>query len=133
MATTVREVMTATPREVSVDQPIIEVAQVMRDEDIGSVIVTDADQVRGIVTDRDLVVRAIAEGVDPTTETVDTVYSGRDLVTVDPSTPIDEALRLMRERAVRRLPVVEQGKPVGVVSLGDLAIERDDNSALADI
>src|SRR3954453_3516833 len=129
----VQEVMTANPRRVSVDEPILAVAQVMRDEDIGSVIVTDADQVRGVVTDRDLVVRVLAEGLDPATETVDTVYSGRDLVTVDVSTPIEEAVRLMRGHAVRRLPVVDQGRAIGVVSLGDLAIVRDEDSALADI
>src|SRR5438552_242617 len=102
--------MTSNPRRVSVDESIIAVAQVMRDENIGSVIVTDADRVRGLVTDRDLVVRAIAEGLDPAKETVDTVYSGRDLVTVEPNTPIDEAVRLMRENAIRRLPVVDDGR-----------------------
>jgi len=68
--------------------------------------------------------------LDPATETVDTVYSGRDLVTVDVGTPIEDAVRLMREHAVRRLPVVDQGRAIGVVSLGDLAIERDEGSAL---
>ena len=133
MATTVRQVMTTNPRRVSVDESIIAVAQMMRDEDIGSVIVTDADEVRGVVTDRDIVVRAVADGLDPRIETVDTVYSGRELVTVDPDTPIEDAVQLVREHAVRRLPVVEHGKAVGVLSLGDLAIERDDQSALADI
>ena len=111
MATIVQEVMSSNPRRVSVDESIIAVAQVMRDEDIGSVIVTDADQVRGLVTDRDLVVRAIAEGLDPASETVDTVYSGRDLVTVESNTPIEEAVRLMRENAIRRLPVVDDPHP----------------------
>src|SRR5436190_15983279 len=86
VATTVRQVMTTNPRRVSVDESIIAVAQMMRDEDIGSVIVTDADEVRGVVTDRDIVVRAVADGLDPRIETVDTVYSGRELVTVDPDT-----------------------------------------------
>src|SRR5213079_2496387 len=116
----VQEVMTANPRRVSVDEPILAVAQIMRDEDIGSVIVTDADQVRGLVTDRDLVVRAIAEGLNPATETIDAVYSGSQLVTIEPSTPIEEAVKLMRSHAVRRLPVVDAGRPIGVVSLGDL-------------
>src|SRR3954453_20079756 len=119
----VQEVMTPNPRRVSVDEPILAVAQVMRDEDVASVIVTDADQIRGVVTDRDLVVRVLAEGLDAATETVDTVYSGRDLVTVEPETRIEEAVRLMREHAVRRLPVVEQGTAIGIVSLGDRAIE----------
>jgi CBS domain-containing protein len=133
MPTIVREVMTRNPRQVSVDEPIVAVARVMRDEEIGAVIVTDADQVRGMVTDRDLVVRAIAEGLDPRVETVDTVYSGSDLVSIDPNSSIDEAAQLMREHAVRRLPVVEKGKAVGVVSLGDLAMEGEDDGALADI
>src|SRR4051794_28882303 len=134
MAATVKDVMTRDPREVSVDTSIVEVAQLMRDEDIGSVIVTDGGRLRGLVTDRDVVVRAVAENLDPSVETVDTVYSGRDLVTVDPDTPIDEAAAIMRVKAVRRLPVVDsRGNAVGVVSIGDLAMERDEDSVLARI
>jgi CBS domain-containing protein len=133
VANTVKDVMTKDPREVSVDESIIAVTRLMRDEDIGSVVVSDSGQVRGIVTDRDIIVRAIAEGLDPNVETVDTVYSGRDLVTVEPDTPLDEAARLMREKAVRRLPVVDSGRAVGMVTIGDLAIERDEDSPLADI
>jgi len=125
--------MTPNPREVSADETIVAVAGVMRDEDIGSVIVTDAGQLRGLVTDRDIVVRAVAEGVDPSLETIDTIYSGTALATVEPDTPLDTAVDIMREYAIRRLPVVEDGHAVGVVSIGDLAIEIDGDSTLADI
>jgi CBS domain-containing protein len=104
----------------------------MRDDDIGEVIVSDGDRLLGIVTDRDIVVRAIAEGLDPVREKVDTVFSG-DVNTVSADAPIEEAIRVMSERAVRRLPVMEGERIVGVVALGDLAMERDTNSALADI
>jgi CBS domain-containing protein len=133
MERTVRDVMTPNPREVSADETIVAVAGVMRDEDIGSVIVTDAGQLRGLVTDRDIVVRAVAEGVDPALETVDTIYSGAALATVAPDTPLDTAADIMREYAIRRLPVVEDGHAIGVVSIGDLAIEIDGDSTLADI
>jgi len=124
--------MTPQPEQVDVDKTIAAVAKLMRDEDIGEVIVTDGDRLLGIVTDRDIVVRAIADGLDPVRETVDAVFSG-DVNTVSADTPIEEAVRVMRERAVRRLPVMEGERLVGVVTLGDLAIERDEDSALAEI
>jgi CBS domain-containing protein len=109
-----------------------EAAQYMRDRDIGDVVVQDAPGVQGIVTDRDIVIRAAAEGLSPDEVTVGEICT-TDLATLRPDDPIDRAIQLMRERAVRRLPVVEEGLIVGVVSLGDLAIERDRGSALADI
>jgi len=124
--------MTPQPEQVDVDKTIAAVAKLMRDEDIGEVIVTDGDRLLGIVTDRDIVVRAIADGLDPVRETVDAVFSG-DVNTVSADTPIEEAVRVMRERAVRRLPVMEGERLVGVVTLGDLAIEGDEDSALAEI
>jgi CBS domain-containing protein len=84
------------------------------------------------VTDRDIVVRAIADGLDPVRETVDSVFSS-DVNTVSADASIEEAIRVMGECAVRRLPVMEGERIVGVVALGDLAMERDTNSALADI
>ena len=109
-----------------------DVARIMRDEDIGAVLVTDEDRLRGLVSDRDLVVRALAEGDDPGQTTVASACSD-DLVTVGPDDELDVAVRVMREHAVRRVPVVEEGRPVGIVSLGDLAVERDPDSALGDI
>src|SRR5215212_1256457 len=93
MANTVQDVMTRSPRQVNLDEPLVAVARMMRDDDIGDVLVTDGDTVRGIVTDRDIVVRAVAEGLDATRETVDAVYSG-DVTTVTPDTPIEEAVRI---------------------------------------
>jgi CBS domain-containing protein len=104
----------------------------MRDGDIGDVIVQDGQELRGIVTDRDIVVRAVAEDQAPSEVTVGEICSV-DLVTLGPDDPIDRATHLMRDNAIRRLPVIEDGRAVGVVSLGDLAIERDARSVLAEI
>jgi CBS domain-containing protein len=132
MAQHVRDVMTADPVTVTEQTPIPEVARLMKEKNIGDVIVTEKDRVRGLVTDRDLVVRAMAEDRDPTSTPVREVCS-TDLVTVSPQDEIEEAVRLMREHALRRLPVVEKGHLVGALSIGDLAVERDPGSALADI
>lgn len=128
----IRDVMTKDPQILPASASLVDAARIMRDEDIGPVIVVENDQVLGIVTDRDIVVRAVAEDRSPSATTVGDVAS-RDLTTVSPDDPVEEAVRLMREGAVRRLPVVEGGKPVGIVALGDLAVERDPDSALADI
>jgi CBS domain-containing protein len=84
------------------------------------------------LTDRDVVVRAVAEGRDPKSIKVGEIVS-EDVATVTPDEPVDKVVSLMREKAIRRVPVVDGGRPVGVVSLGDLAVERDSKSALADI
>lgn len=128
----IRDVMTKDPQILPASASLVDAARLMRDEDIGPVIVVEGDQVVGIVTDRDIVVRAVAEDRPPSGTTVADVAS-RDLTTVSPDDSLDDGVRLMRERAVRRLPVVEGGKPVGIVALGDLAVERDPDSALADI
>ncbi|MFF8103000.1 CBS domain-containing protein [Streptomyces sp. NPDC016640] len=128
----VRDIMTSAPVTVEAQTSVAQVARVMRDRDLGSVLVTDGDRLRGLVTDRDLVVRAVAEGGDPEETTVAGACS-EDLVTVGPDDDLDRAVQLMREHAVRRVPVVEGGRPVGIVSLGDTAMERDPDSALGDI
>jgi CBS domain-containing protein len=128
----VREVMTENPVALPKDASIVEAARLMRERGIGDVIVTDGDRAEGIVTDRDIVVRAVAEGTDPSQVRVGEVLS-RDLATVSPDDPVEQVIALMREKAIRRVPVVESGRPVGVVSIGDLAIQRDAGSALADI
>jgi CBS domain-containing protein len=132
MTVPVGEVMTKNVVTCPADATLVDVAALMRDRDIGDVLVTDDDEVRGIVTDRDLVVRAMASGADPRATTVASVCT-EDPATVTAETSLEEAERIMRERAVRRLPVVEAGRPVGILSLGDLAIERDGGAALADI
>ena len=129
---TIRSVMTSKPVALQAGTTLVEAARAMRDHDVGDVIVLDDDRLRGIVTDRDIVVRAVAEGRDPSRSILGEVSSG-DVVAVAPDDPVDRAVELMRQHAVRRLPVVEQGRPVGIVSLGDLAAGRDPNSALGQI
>ncbi|WP_093803797.1 CBS domain-containing protein [Streptomyces sp. Wb2n-11] len=132
MAQQVREIMTSDPVTVGALTAVSEVAHRMREENIGAVLVAEGDRLRGLVTDRDLVVRVLAEGKDPGDTTVQEACSP-DLVTVTPDDEVDRAIRLMREHSLRRLPVVEGDTAVGIVSLGDLAIERDPDSALGDV
>ncbi|MCI3150735.1 CBS domain-containing protein [Streptomyces sp. GB4-14] len=132
MAHHVRDIMTAAPVTVGPQTSVAQAARLMRDHDLGVVLVTDDGRLRGLVTDRDLVVRSVAEGLDPEETTVVRACS-EDLVTVRPDDELDVAVRLMREHAVRRVPVVDGEHPVGVLSLGDVALERDPESALGDI
>ncbi|MDA2811563.1 CBS domain-containing protein [Nocardiopsis sp. RSe5-2] len=132
MAETVREVMTTPPYTVAPGTPLRDVARIMRDKEVGDVLIAQDGRLHGLVTDRDITVRCVAEGADCSTETVDRSFTGQT-VTVGPDTRVTEAVRLMREHSIRRLPVVEEDRPLGVVSLGDLALERDPRSALADI
>jgi signal-transduction protein with cAMP-binding, CBS, and nucleotidyltransferase domain len=132
MATAVREVMTKSPVTLQAMTPMQEAARRMRDEDIGAVIVMKDGQLCGVVTDRDIAVRGVAEGHVPAGTAIGQICS-QELVCVEPDASIAEAVELMRTKAVRRLPVVEGGQPVGIVSIGDLAVDRDSGSALADI
>jgi CBS domain-containing protein len=133
MPQTVGEVMTRDPVTVEADATIVDAARLMRDRDIGPLVVVESDQVRGIVTDRDLVVRGLAEGGDPSSMRIGDVCTG-DVESVSPDEPISDAVRRMEQRDVRRLPVVDGGRPVGIVSMGDLAVEGDlPSSAVADI
>lgn len=132
MAQQVHEVMTDNPVTVGSQTPLVEAATLMRERDIGDVLVVDEGRLRGIVTDRDIVVRAVADARDVRAVTAGEVCSG-DPVSVASQDDLDRAVELMRTRAVRRIPVVDGGRLVGVVSLGDLAVERDSQSALADI
>ncbi|HZM29720.1 MAG TPA: CBS domain-containing protein [Acidimicrobiales bacterium] len=131
MNQSIADLMTRDPVTFPPDAGIQAAAARMREEDTGNVVVVEGETVRGIVTDRDIVVRAIADGRGPDTPLAD-VLSG-EVVTVAPQDRIEAVVDLMRERAVRRIPVVEDGRLVGIVSIGDLAIERDSDSALADI
>jgi CBS domain-containing protein len=132
MVQTVLEVMTPHPVVLAPDDTATEAARVMRERNIGDVIVMDHDQLWGIVTDRDIVVRALADGRDANTVQLVEICS-RHLTGIEPSATTDDAIRAMREQALRRLPVIEDGCPIGVVSIGDIAIERDPGSALADV
>jgi CBS domain-containing protein len=132
MARTVEEIMTRDPRTVDASDTIVDAARTMNEADIGDVVVVDNGAVQGIVTDRDIVVRAIAEGRDPQSTSVSDVCT-TGIEAIEPSASVDDALRKMREGDIRRLPVVQDGRPVGIVSLGDLAVEREPDSTLADI
>lgn len=131
MAAKVRDVMTPGPIGVDYNQSIAEAAQTMRDWGVGAVLVVSDQALHGMVTDRDLVVRGIAES-HSISEPVGPLSSD-DLVGVNADDDVTEAARLMRENAVRRLPVIEDGQVAGMVSLGDLALDQDPGSALADV
>jgi CBS domain-containing protein len=132
MPQTVNEVMTADPRTVAPGDSVVDAARQMKEADVGDVLVVQDGRPTGIVTDRDIVVRCIAEGGDPSTTRVADVAS-EATATIAPDQPATEAARLMREHDVRRLVVVQDGRLAGIVSIGDLAIALDDESALADI
>jgi CBS domain-containing protein len=130
---TVKDVMTTTVVYLPSETTIAEVARTMREQDIGDVVVADGPSLAGMVTDRDLVVRAIADGRDPEATTVGEVMT-RDLVTVRPDDTVQQAALLMRDRAVRRLLVCDDDQGlVGVVSIGDLAERIDPDSVLGGI
>ena len=124
--------MTVAPMVVQATAPVADAAAIMREGDVGAVVVLENGEVGGVITDRDIAVRVVAEGRDAAETSVGEVCS-HDITSVESSQPVEEAVRLMRERNLRRLPVVEEGLPVGIVSLGDLAVELDPESALADV
>jgi CBS domain-containing protein len=132
MAQHIRELMTPNPVTMPGTASVHEAARAMRDQDIGDVVVIEHQQVCGIVTDRDIVVRTVAEAQNPANITLGDICS-HSLLTVTPTDSVEHAVRLMRTHAIRRLPVVDGGKAVGIVSLGDLAVERDPDSALGEI
>jgi CBS domain-containing protein len=129
----IRQVMTPNPETVTMKNTLAEAAAKMKRRDAGAMVVVDESrQVVGILTDRDITIRAVAEGRDPKTATVDGIAS-TGLQMLSPNDPVEHAVTLMRDHNLRRVPVVENGRPVGIVSIGDLAEERDPRSALADI
>ncbi|MEH0822258.1 MULTISPECIES: CBS domain-containing protein [unclassified Micromonospora] len=130
--TTVGEFMTTRLVTMDGDDTLTAAAQEMRDSAIGDVVVTAGDDVVGIVTDRDITVRGVAESMDPNTTKLNEITS-KDVVTVSQYDDAVAAADLMRTYAVRRLPVMDDGKLVGLVSMGDLAVEREPQSVLADI
>lgn len=123
MGTKVRDVMADRPRCVSPDTPVSEAARLMKTEDVGSLPVLEGERLTGVLTDRDIVVRAVAEEKDPRGMPVREVASG-DLVTIGPDEDLSDALKLMATYQVRRLPVVdEEDRLVGVVAQADVAME----------
>ena len=129
---TLKEMMSERPVSLRHDQTASDAATQMREAHVGGVLVTRDGKLCGIVTDRDLVVRCLADGVDPKSVHLGELCS-KELVTLSPDSEVDEAISMMRDKAVRRVPVVEGEKPVGIVSIGDLALAVDRDSALAEI
>jgi CBS domain-containing protein len=125
MSKSVRDAMTEDPRSIGASASVVEAAQLMREEHIGSLPVTDDKRLVGMVTDRDITTRVVAESADPKKTSVGDVYS-RDLISVEPDKDLDEALRLMARHQVRRLPVVENGRLVGIVAQADIALRDDE-------
>ena len=125
MAKSIREAMTSKPCSIDADKPVSYAAKMMRDEDVGLAPIVEGERLVGVLTDRDIAVRVVAEGRDPDQVKVAEVAS-RDIVTLDPQQNLDEALRLMAQHQVRRLPVVEEdGRLVGVLAQADVAKEAD--------
>jgi CBS domain-containing protein len=130
--TTVREIMTTDPIVLQSSTSVKEAAEKMRDADVGDVIVEDGGELVGVVTDRDITIRCVAEGTSPEAATIWSIVSG-ELHTLSPDDSLDDAVTTMREAAVRRVPVVEDGVAIGVLSIGDLAVVKDPDSVLAEI
>jgi CBS domain-containing protein len=133
MAQKIRELMTRDPITLKSETTVAEAARAMRDNDIGDVLVTEGGgKLCGILTDRDIVVRGLAEGKNPETTKLSDLCTAQ-LLQLSPEDGVDSAIKLMTREGVRRIPVVDAGKPIGIVSLGDLAVARDTDSTLASI
>jgi CBS domain-containing protein len=132
MAKSVRDTMTESPRSIAASASVVEAARMMRKEHIGALPITDNEQLVGMITDRDIATRVVAEAADPKTTSVGDV-SSRDLISVEPEKDLEEALQLMARHQVRRLPVVENGRLVGIVAQADIALkENEKTSALVE-
>jgi CBS domain-containing protein len=130
MAQKISDMMSKNVVALDANSSVREAARAMRDNDIGCVVVEQDHKVCGIVTDRDLVVRGLAE--DGTDRDLG-AFCTSELATVGPDADVGEVIQLMEEKAIRRIPIVDQGRTVGIVTIGDLAQARDPNSALAQI
>jgi len=133
MAHQIQDIMSKQVQCVERDTTLRDVARLMQEKRIGDVLVTERDgRLCGILTDRDVVVRAVASGRDMDSTGAGEICSG-DMAQLEPTSSVDQAVRLMREHAIRRVPVVKDGVAVGIVSIGDLARALDPSSALAEI
>ena len=127
MAKRVRDAMTEDPRSIGALEPVVDAARLMREQHVGSLPVTDNEKLVGMITDRDITTRVVAEAADPKMISVGDVYS-RDLISVEPDQDLDEALRLMARHQVRRLPVIENGSLVGIVAQADIALRVNEKT-----
>ncbi len=126
MTNTIRDLMTSNPTTVEPDKTVVDAAKLMSTEDAGLIPIVEGQKLVGTITDRDIAIRVVAEGKDPQSTKVSDVMTSR-IVTIDPDQDLDEALRLMAEHQVRRLPVVEEdGKVVGIVAQADVAKHSSD-------
>jgi len=126
------DVMTPDPVICSSTDTVLDAARQMRDRHIGDVLVTHDGQLCGIVTDRDIVVKAVAESAGSTSAPLGDIC-GNTVHSVAPDTPVEEVIQMMEDKAIRRVPVLDGAKPVGIISIGDLAVQRDRESALGGI
>ena len=126
------EVMTPYPKAIDAEASVAEAAELMRGADVGDVIVVRAGRLCGILTDRDIVVRVVAPGQDPSVMRVGDICT-TEVAVLAPDEDVGDAVARMREHHVRRLPVVVDGQPIGIFSLGDLALKGSATSVLADI
>jgi CBS domain-containing protein len=130
---TVRDIMTKNPLTLPSTASLTQAARAMRDSNIGMVLVHDSnDHLAGIVTDRDIVVRAVADNQDPNHIPLSRIASKPEFQ-LGPDASVDRAIKMMSEAKIRRIPVIENDRCIGIVSLGDLAVARDPNSALGRI
>jgi CBS domain-containing protein len=127
MGKKVRDAMSTNVRTAAATESLTQAAQLMKAEDVGSLPVVENSRLVAILTDRDIVVRAVAERIDPQSMTVGDVASQKP-VTVEPEQDLDEALTLMAKHQVRRLPVVEDGLLVGMLAQADVAAEAKEKS-----
>lgn len=126
----IREIMTAEIATAAPDATLDELAGMMRDHDTGVIPIVENDELQGVITDRDIVVRCIAAGKEPADTTAEEILS-EDPETIEPDADVEEASKLMASRQVRRLPVVEDGRLVGMVSLGDIAVKSREEDVAA--
>jgi CBS domain-containing protein len=128
----IRDVMTSAPETITVDDSLRDAASLMERAEIGSVIVTDGGAIAGIVTDRDIALRGAGAGLDPSSASVRVAMTSAP-ITVSPTATVQEAVDVMRAHDVRRVPVVESDRPIGIVSLADVAMTPQARALLADI
>ncbi|HTV24091.1 MAG TPA: CBS domain-containing protein [Polyangiaceae bacterium] len=132
MGQTVSDIMTTELVALSAEHSVRDAARRMREANVGAVVVQKHGTLFGIVTDRDIVVRCLAHGGD-CDQTLLSEICSPDVTTLGPDDEVDRAVIIMRDKAIRRIPVVKNGKAVGILSLGDLALQRDPYSALGAI
>ena len=132
MGQTVSDIMTKAPVALSAEDTVRDAARHMRELNVGAIVVQKHGKLFGIVTDRDIVVRCLARDGNCDSTLLGDICSP-EVATLRPDDDVDHAVALMRAKAIRRIPVVKNGKAVGILSLGDLALERDPESALGKI